>query len=456
MQISYHTILFLWSEYLYRKRQIIALAALILLVAVAWKMMRIYLIWDFNLYLGLVFLPFIVYVRQPGVFSYRFGILSLIMLGLYIPAPVLTIFYAAFCFALLFIAENTWGKLNNAVIILIILLGSITRYFINVFSFSLRLKLSSVAGSLLEAAGFDNTVNGNVIIHEGHSFSVDPECIGLKMVVTAFLFMLLFLAFFERRNRMSTSLTGLSILLLFNVILIVLNNLLRIMALIVFRSEPGSFSHEENGVFGMIIYNILPLYLVTPIIINIFGRKTSARPLPSDKKRKLYPLMLLVIIASLFIFNLNYKAGIRNSFSSAGTISLAGYDKEITDDNVIKLFNEKTLIYIKPPSPFYGSDHNPYICWQGSGYEFKNINITVIAGSEIYISELVSDKGTLYTSWWYDNGDLRTTNQWDWRWRSLKGEQPFSLVNVTCSSREKLEEELSELIPQLEILTGKL
>ncbi|MBU0765830.1 MAG: hypothetical protein KJ607_13470, partial [Bacteroidetes bacterium] len=95
---------------------------------------------------------------------------------------------------------------------------------------------------------------------------------------------------------------------------------------------------------------------------------------------------------------------------------------------------------------FYGSDHNPSICWLGSGYSFENINTTTINGCEIYTATLEKEGSRLYTAWWFDNGEHKTIEQFSWRWNSLKGQAPYRLINVTCETGDKLLEEVTKLI----------
>lgn len=441
--LSILNFIFLISAY---KKRVISAIAFIVIVVASYSLLKIYLVSDFNLYLGLMFLPFVLYIKQANSYSYRSGIFSIVLLLIYTIIPVLTIYYFAFCFALIFIVENTWGKVNNSIVVLIVLLGSITRYFVNVFSFSIRLELSSIAGNLLNKIGYENVVSGNVITHNGHAFSVDPECMGLKMVITAFLIMLLFVSFFERRNRASLSFLGISILSALTFVLVIVNNLMRIIALILFNSKPDTFSHEFIGLFSLFIYNIIPLYILTPFAISFFGSKKKVKNRAVRGSNKYYILLLSIITAGLLVFNISYK--VPESFSSEfiSSIKVNGFQKDITENNVVRLYNANSLIYIKPPARFYGSDHNPYICWQGSGYNFTDINIETIAGKEVYIAKLTNEDSQLFTSWWYDNGTCQTIGQWDWRWRTMKGEKSFSLINISCETKEQLEMQVAKLI----------
>ena len=54
---------------------------------------------------------------------------------------------------------------------------------------------------------------------------------------------------------------------------------------------------------------------------------------------------------------------------------IANCKKEQATKDVLKFSNDTSLIYVKPIPHFYSAEHNPLICWNGSGYHFKKITI---------------------------------------------------------------------------------
>lgn len=96
----------------------------------------------------------------------------------------------------------------------------------------------------------------------------------------------------------------------------------------------------------------------------------------------------------------------------------------------------------------YHAEHNPLICWKGSGYDFKHISTTRLGNIEVSVAELVKETDKLYTMWWFDSGKHKTGSQWDWRWRSLSQQQDYYLVNVTTESMETLRTEAEALLVQ--------
>ncbi|MFT5801686.1 MAG: exosortase N, partial [Nonlabens sp.] len=125
-------------------------------------------------------------------------------------------------------------------------------------------------------------------------------------------------------------------------------------------------------------------------------------------------------------------------FDNAMEINLTGFEKTTTERGMLKFKNEVALVYIKAPVKFFQGSHDPRYCWQGSGYEFSDIQLKRIGDLECYTAILRKGTDLLYTAWWYQNGTQQTVYE-DWRWDSLKGKGGFSLVNVSCESRSDLE-----------------
>ena len=129
------------------------------------------------------------------------------------------------------------------------------------------------------------------------------------------------------------------------------------------------------------------------------------------------------------------------------SIHIDGFKKSVVSTNIIRFQNDSTLIYIKPPVGFFGADHDPKICWSGSGYAIKNQKESNIKGFIIQTAELVHQNGdSLYTAWWFDNGVEKTGLQFEWRKKSLLGSQPFRLINVTTESKKESEQQIKRLL----------
>ncbi|MEL6194909.1 MAG: hypothetical protein AAFR66_22805, partial [Bacteroidota bacterium] len=103
---------------------------------------------------------------------------------------------------------------------------------------------------------------------------------------------------------------------------------------------------------------------------------------------------------------------------------------------------------LKAPCSPWRSDHNPQTCWSGSGFTFDHVEmITNEAGYSIMVGKLVRKDEVLYTSWWYDNGQRITADQWKWRKAVMKGDHPYYLLNLSMENKESLLKELENIVP---------
>ncbi|WP_017733047.1 exosortase N [Nafulsella turpanensis] len=394
---------------------------------------------DTFFWLGLLLLPFsLQWKKQKG--GRRFFWLALLCGLLSIPFTTTFGVYCMLVFALLFLLEQWRAKLSILLPIHLLLLSPVFPYISRLISFPIRLGLSEAAGDILALAGFDIQISGNLIQLNGRDFLVDSACAGLYMLRYSFLFALLMLAYFQRQGK-SWKLPELAGLLLLLLPLNIMGNLVRIVILIVFGIMPEHWFHEVLGLITFFIYSLLPFYFISK---NLAGKEKHTVPASSPGEQKNSPGIhfygALVVLFLCFSF-ICWKNGAKSPRQPDTTqLPLTAYQTERVRE-VYKLSNERALIYIKPPVEAYNADHNPLICWQGSGYEFQHISTSRLGQLEVSIAELKKEGSTLYTMWWYDSGRQQTGSQWDWRWQTLNTQEAFYLVNVTAESPDILRAE---------------
>jgi exosortase N len=134
-----------------------------------------------------------------------------------------------------------------------------------------------------------------------------------------------------------------------------------------------------------------------------------------------------------------------NEYLATGSVKAPGYRIENLPDAIVKLSTAKGLVYLKPIIGFYSSDHQPTMCWKGSGYEFRKLETMNLDGQIIYTSCLEKGSDKLYTAWWYDNGNLNTISQFDWRRDSFRNNRSWVLVNVTADSKSVLISQIRQI-----------
>ena len=137
-----------------------------------------------------------------------------------------------------------------------------------------------------------------------------------------------------------------------------------------------------------------------------------------------------------------------NGNSSYGKIHLpviAGYKLSAPAQGVVKLDAAGYFIYVKKVRGFFDTDHQPMMCWKGSGYVFSQVKENAKDDLLFYSAILEKGNDRLYTAWWYDNGKKQTISAWQWRWGMICGENDYALVNITSYSEERLLEAIRQV-----------
>ncbi len=403
------------------------------------KFLTTYFITDYTLWTSLILTPYIIAPQAIQTTSKKYLWLALAFLLLTFISGVQTFYFLAIAFAMLFAIESMTGSIGNLPIFIAGLISPTFKYFNNMLGFPVRLTLSEWAGNIIRQLGYKVEVIGNVIIKDGTEFSVDPACVGLKMMAFSILTGLVIMAWHEKQTKTRFSFIRSSAILATIVLLNVIANLIRIVLLTIFKILPENPNHELIGILCLLAYVIIPSYF----LIKWMAGKNKVPQLPQKKiiKNSILLNTLLIILTLGIGF-----AKIRQIQVKPISIPhLPGYKEELLNNDVAKLEKPGILMYIKPLSKFYGAEHNPMICWTGSGYQFSRISTRTVSGKEIYTGVLKKNKDIIYAAWWFDNGKHQTISQMDWRWRAIKGEN-FYLVNVNSGDKETLYTEVRNLL----------
>jgi exosortase N len=422
-----------------------ALLAACLLAAVL-RFAPDYWLMDGPFLLGCVLAPYLFIVRGPGRYSYRYAVPAVGLALLAAWVPVKTFGYGAFAFSLLFLLEVRLGKLNPLPVLLLGLLSPVFRYVTEVFGFPIRLQLSAGAGWLIGQMGTPIEVQGNVLVRDGFAFAVDPACVGLQLVTVSFLVALFLLAHLERTTgrHLPGWLAGAALLATGG--LVVLANLIRIVLLVVFRLLPDSPLHDAAGLACLLAYVVLPVYSLFRVLYQRGGRPTvQSATVQTGSPAWLRAAGPVVLLTALVLLPAPEPTG-RVGEKPLPFEALPGYGRTSLAGGITKFAQEDALVYVKPIAAFYSTEHSPLVCWRGSGYAFGRINERNVGGHRVYTGELTKGAAVLYTAWWFDNGKHRTTAQWEWRWRMLRGAPPYSLVNVSAATPDGLQKALLETL----------
>ena len=394
--------------------------------------------------LALWTLPFTLRKEDRG-FSFGWTLVVLLFVGLSLVVSVKTLLYFSIGGALLLLLPMLSYRPTFLSMAVWVVASPAFQYVTNVFSFPIRLQLTNWAGQLLALWFPSITVRGNVICFGPNEFSVDPACMGLNMLVTSLLLGIMTLGYFQVKGNKQVG-WGWALLFLLAVLgLNVVSNLLRIVLLVQFAVWPGTPMHEVVGLACLALYVLVPAAIGARVLVKRLGvasrecRDAQVRP---QRLWVHYLLAGLITLSAVRVATVDTYAG----FKEAGASKVAGYQSSVFAPGILKLESDTALIYVKYVRGFYDTDHNPSLCWKGSGYEFQQVEPITMAGVPVYTAQLVNGSETLYTAWWYGNGRRHTIDQFQWRYDSFREGGLYAVINVTTEDKRLLRAEVENVI----------
>ncbi|MEZ4772764.1 MAG: exosortase N [Bacteroidia bacterium] len=437
------------------KEKAITAAFILLVILAGIQNLMEYLRPEMNVILCLMLVPMVFTIKRPGEYSMRYGWMAAGSIFCFHLVHMQTFFLMSIGATILLILEARHGKMGILPLILLVLISPMLQFIMRIFTFPIRLELSRISAEILQSAGMKVSVSGNIFETGGMRFAVDQACMGLNTMIAGLIITTLLIAYAEKQSRVSFTVWKLSVLYSTTMILLLIGNFCRILLIVIFRSPQETLSHELIGLGSLILYVAAPIFLLiryfTPGNKGPFFSPAYTRPVPAG-----FSFALPVLITAIFLFNINrdfYRYEPIDSELLA--LEIPGMEKEMLDTGLAKFQNKEVLLYVKPPCKFWRSDHTPAICWQASGYETEHIRTMEVSGKEVFLAELRKDKEILYTAWWYDNGTQQTLSQFEWRWNTLKGEKPFSLINLTAADEITLRAQCRELLERRVIFSEK-
>ena len=397
--------------------------------------LRGYILWRSpGFLLGFAAIPLVLTANPQQKRSLRFYYAALACCVLAWLLPAKTMLYACVALGLCFLADNVFGKINALPLLALGLMAPVCDYITRIFTFPIRLQLTQWAAGMLHALGLPAVAEGNVILYHSIAFSVEAACMGLGMMVVSMLCGLMLLGFYQKKYGRALPFPKVCLLLTGIFLLNVISNLFRILLLVVLRLLPDDPMHEATGIICLAAYIIIPLLWACPWLVRRFGKPIEMKPARRETDRFMLALSHLCLAGCIAL--VAYKTTLPGAGTPAvaGLPSIPGYTLSALPNHVTRAENDTALVYLKPVGGFYRTDHHPTICWQGSGFAFKQVKEERAGGIAIYTAVLQKGEERLYTAWWYDNGKAQTISQWEWRWNALRYGSDYTLVNITTAT----------------------
>lgn len=415
-------------------------------ICIAIVQLQNYFAWRSSFFiLSVIAMAMVFRIDRTRVGCMRCGWIALFFLWLSWQLPVFTLRYALLVSAIFFVVEYFYGRIRLLTFITAVLVTPVIDYAANVFSFPLRLWLTGMAGKILASVNPAITTQGNMIQLGSNEFTVDIACMGLQMMLTSLLCGVMLIAFYQRRYQKILPGIFIGVVLLSIIGLNIIANLFRIILLVQFALPPDTAAHDGVGILSLLIYVILPLIPGIKWLLQRYGKvDTNATVVAPGRYGWALQLLLLAGIVSVYYFK--KERGGNDTSTNTHVKSLPGYTQTIAGDHVMKQTAADALLYIKPIPGFYFTDHQPMICWKGSGFEFFKVQELTMQGVKMYTAELKKDSSTLYTAWWYESSSRRSSSQLEWRWDALCSGNNYYLINITVEKKALLEQKIGELL----------
>jgi|GEM_PF-6336105 len=346
--------------------------------------------------------------------------------------------YLTVCCAILFFLQLWKGGIHIIGLIHLFLASPFFIYTSTLVSFPIRIWLTQVVSFLLGISGIENKANGNIIEMGDLTFLVDSACAGLHLLSYGILFGTIILALHIRSKNMSGwKMINLYLLL---VLLIIWGNIVRIYLLVALDIREDNWMHYGLGLAIFVFQVLLPFYFLVERFNNNQSSENSFQA--SVKFPALHSIVSSLLILLVFL-RTNIYLEAKQNFQ---LVNKENIGIEMVRDDVAKMYDGKVLTYIKSPVAPYRANHNPMICWSGSGFAFGHVFKEYILGiGEVNMAKLSKGKDRMYTAWWFESAQGRTANQWSWRWRNIQNGERFYLVNVTSNSQDILIEQLKKM-----------
>jgi exosortase N len=267
---------------------------------------------------------------------------------------------------------------------------------------------------------------------------------GLQMIITSLLCAAILISIFQRRFSKRLPLFHILFVMSAIAILNIGSNIFRMAVLVLLLIPPTNPAHDIVGIATLLLYVLVPAVYGIKWAVPRFGKPIQEiAVINCHKPYSWIAGSLLVIIA----VSLLHFAPSNDRFKVVDRIALLpGTTATTLNDHIIRQSSKELLLYIKPIPSFYFSDHQPMICWRGSGFEFNRVEEKIINNRKIFQAVLKKPDATLYTAWWYESKDKYSNSQINWRWDALRNNAHYYLMNVTVSNPEMLSDAVKQVM----------
>lgn len=263
-----------------------------------------------------------------------------------------------------------------------------------------------------------NKIEGVNFYINNARITIDTACMGLSMFKTGLLSGALLLTLEEKKQQKYFNVLQIVFFCCILVVLNIISNYFRIITLILFNCTEENTLHHTVGILCFILYQIIPMLFA----IRFF--KPNKQEIKITKK--LYPIFFIIIPAVL-VFTTSFKIKKEQHYNLLENLD-PEYQNQIgvwVNKEVFKIVTPDKLVYIKT------SNHNPLICWTGTGYKIIESKEVKKGNENIWRVKMEKNNIQYYSYWWYECNKKKYTSRIEVLLTKLFINKPVRLINET-------------------------
>ena len=250
----------------------------------------------------------------------------------------------------------------------------------------------------------------------GARITIDTACMGLSMFKTGLLTGAILLTIEEKKQNRYFGIIQILLFCLIVILLNVLSNYFRIIALILLKCTEENLLHHAIGLFCFVVYQVVPM-----LFLMRYFKPTIIEISTSDSNLKLIPITFSFLVVLLISFEM--KNPINHDLLTDINSRYNFKEGSWVNVEVFKIETTEKLIYIKTPS------HKPLICWTGDGYKIIQAKEVLIDNQKVWLNVMEKDSVLYESLWWYECGNKKYTSFLEVMIMKLIYNKPIRLIN---------------------------
>ncbi|PKP19300.1 MAG: exosortase N [Bacteroidetes bacterium HGW-Bacteroidetes-23] len=250
----------------------------------------------------------------------------------------------------------------------------------------------------------------------GARITIDTACMGLSMFKTGLLAGAILLTIEEKKQNRYFGIIQILIFCLIVILLNIVANYFRIIALILLKCTEENLLHHAIGLFCFVVYQVVPMLF----LIHYF-KPTIAEINSSNSNPKLIPIAVSFLV--VLMTSIEMKKPINHDLLTDIDTKYNLKEGNWVNDEVFKIETTEKLIYIKTPS------HKPLICWTGDGYKILQAKEILVDNQKVWFNVMEKDSVFYKSLWWYECGNKKYTSFLEVMLMKLIYNKPIRLIN---------------------------